>query len=138
MNTGMKRVRRPGEVTVIVVLTYVSAIASIVLGVLLILARYLVPESDGPARALVTIAGSVVVLAGFLTVAVASGIARGDTTARLLATVLLGTSAALSLVAVFVDTGELWPQVVNVAINAAVIAVLWTGRSRRFFARASA
>jgi hypothetical protein len=125
-------------VTIIVVLTYVSAIASIVLGVLLILGRYLVPESDGPARALVTIAGAVVVLAGFLTVAVASGIARGDTTARLLATVLLGTSAVLSLVSLFVDPGDLWPQFVNVAINAAVIAVLWTGRSRKFFARASA
>jgi hypothetical protein len=132
------RMRRPAEVTVVVVLTYLSALASIVLGVLLILARYLVDEADTTARAFVTITGSIVVLMGFLTVAVASGIARGDKTARTLATVLLAISAALSLLTLFIDAEDLWVQFVNVAINGGVIAVLWTGRARTFFERASA
>ena len=58
-------IRRPAEVTVVVVLTYVSAIASIVLGVLLILARYGIPAEDNTARTIITIAGAIVVLIGY-------------------------------------------------------------------------
>jgi len=131
-------VTRPPELTVVVVLTYLSAIASIVLGVLLILARYAVPESDGAARAVVTIAGAIVVLIGFMIVSVASGIARGDRKARVLATVLIGLAGLVSLISLVLNPDDLWTQLIGVLINGAVIVVMWTGRARRFFARTSA
>ena len=130
-------VTRPPELTVVVVLTYISAIASIVVGVLLILARYTVPESDATARTVVTIAGAVVVLIGFMIVSVASGIARGDRKARVLATVLIGLAALVSLVSLVLNPDDLWTQLIGVLINGGVIVVLWTGRVRRFFARTS-
>ena len=132
------RTRRPAELTLIVVLVYVSALASIVLGVLLILARYLVDDSETTARTVVTIAGAIVVLIGFMLVSLASGITRGDRSARILATVLLGLGVTISLLALVVDPDNLWPQVVGAVVNAGVIVVLWTGRVRRFFAQTSA
>jgi uncharacterized membrane protein len=138
MSTKVKTARRPAELTLVVVLTYISAIGSIVFGVLLILARYGVPESDGGVRGFVTIAGAAVVLIGFLTVAIASGIARGDRNARTIATVLLGLSVAASVVSAIVDPGDLWSQVVNVVISGGAISVMWTGRPARYFARAAA
>ena len=131
-------VARPPELTVVVVLTYISAIASIVLGVLLILARYAVPESDSTARTVVTIAGAVVVLVGFMIVSVASGIARGDRKARVLATALIGLAALVSLVSLVLNPDDLWAQLIGVLINGGVIVVLWTGRVRRYFAQTSA
>jgi holin-like protein len=132
MESETRAVRRPAEVTVVVVLTYISAIGAIVFGVLLILARYGVPDSEGGLRTFVTIAGAVVVLIGFLIVAIASGIARGDRAARLLATVFLGLSILASVVSAFVDT-DLWSQIANAVIGAAAITVMWTGRASRFF-----
>ena len=131
-------VTRPPELTVVVVLIYLSAIASIVLGVLLILARYAVSESDGAARAVVTIAGAIVVLIGFMIVSVASGITRGDRKARVLATVLIGLAGLVSLISLVLNPDDLWTQLIGVLINGAVIVVMWTGRARRFFARTSA
>jgi O-antigen/teichoic acid export membrane protein len=130
--------RRPAELTLIVVLIYVSALASIVLGVLLILARYLLDDSEQTARTVVTIAGAIVVLIGFMLVSLASGITRGDRNARILATVLLGLGVTISLLALVIDPDHLWPQLVGAVVNGGVIAVLWTGRVRRFFARSSA
>ena len=136
--TDLPRVRRPAELALIVVVTYLSAAASIVLGVLLILARYAVPEADATARAVITIAGAIVVLIGFMIVSLASGIARGDRKARVLATVLLGLAALVSLISLALDPDDLWAQLIGVVINAGVIAVLWTGRVRRFFSTLSA
>ncbi len=136
-NTAATR-RRPAELILIVVLIYASAIASIVLGVVMILARYILPDGDASARAVVTVAGAFVVLIGFMLVSLASGIARGDRNARVLATVLLGISATVSLVSLAVDPEDLWTQIIGVVVDAGVIVVLWTGRVRRFFARTSA
>jgi hypothetical protein len=132
------RVRRPVEVTVIVVLTYVSAIVDIVSGLLLILARYLPDLTGTPLRSFVTVGGAVVVLFGFLTIAVASGVARGDRNARLIMTVLLGLAILVAGFAILVDPGALWFQLVNVVLGVVVIVVLWTGRARQFFVTPSA
>jgi holin-like protein len=133
-----RRLRRPAEVTVIVVLTYVSALVDIVSGLLLILARYLPDLAGTPLRSFVTIGGAVVVLFGFLTIAVASGVARGDRHARLIMTVLLGLAVLVALAAILVDPGALWFQLVNILLSVVVIVVLWTGRARQFFVTPSA
>jgi hypothetical protein len=133
-----RRLRRPTEVTVIVVLTYVSALVDIVSGLLLILARYLPDLANTPLRSFVTIGGAVVVLFGFLTIAVASGVARGDRNARLIMTVLLGLAILVALAAILVDPGALWFQLVNILLSVVVIVVLWTGRARQFFVTPSA
>jgi hypothetical protein len=133
MSAKSARLSRPAELTVVVVLTYISAIVAIVFGVLLILARYGIPLSDGGVRGFVTIAGAVVVLVGFLLIAVASGIARGDKSARIISTVLLSLSAAVSIISVVTEPTDLWSQLVNAVIAAAAIAVMWTGRAARYF-----
>lgn len=124
--------RRPAELTVAVVLTYISAFVEIVVGVLVIFLRY-VPDADDQLRRFVTISGAVIVLIGFLTIAVASGIARGDRNARIVLTVLMGLSIALSVTSVIGDRSDLPVSLVNFLVSAGLVVVLWTGRVRRYF-----
>jgi len=127
------RRRRPAELTVVVVLTYLVGFADVVLGALLILARYLPElESDAAPRLVVTVAGAATILLGFLEIALASGIARADRAARIILTVLLALGVLLDVL-VLGAADDLWYQAADIVIAAAVIAVLWTGRVARFF-----
>jgi holin-like protein len=118
-------------------LTYISAFVEIVVGVLVILLRY-APDISDDLKRFVTLAGAAGILIGFLTVAVASGIARGDRSARIVLTVLLAIGAALSIASAITDASDLPFSVANALVSAGLIVVLWTGRTRAYFARASA
>jgi hypothetical protein len=139
MTIAEPRVKRPPELTAIVVLTYVSAIVDIVSGLLIILARYDADIQQAGLRQFVTITGAIIVLFGFLTVAIASGIARGDRHARLILTVLLALGILLAAASMFTVTlDDLWFPIVDVVFSAVVIVVTWTGRTARFFGRQAA
>jgi hypothetical protein len=74
-------------------------------------------------------------LLGLLVVSLASGLGRARRDARVLLTVLMSISIGLGVYLLIVDSGDLWFRLIDIAITAAVIAVLWTGRVARFFAR---
>ncbi|RFA12488.1 hypothetical protein B7R22_15315 [Subtercola boreus] len=131
------RMRRPGVVTLVVVLTYVAGLFDVLLGILAIFARYLpdvIDDGEG-IRLVVTLVGAATLLFGLLTIALASGIARGDRVARWCVTGLLLLSFVLTAVYFIAHTGQ-GPvgMIVQAVISAVVILPLWIGRGGRYFA----
>jgi len=127
-------VRRPAELIVVIVLTYLSALGSVLLGIVVIFARYDEDVIADGFVTLITIFGAALVMLGLLIAAVAGGIARGDRTARWSLTVLLGIQVVLHLGSLALNPEDLWSQVFSAAIALASGIVLWTGRTARWFA----
>lgn len=124
--------RRPVGVTIAVVLIYVQAVLEIIVGTVLVLARYSVDPASGEVL-VVTLLGSAVILFGLFLVAVASGIARGSRFSRGIVTVLLALSLATKILSVVVGIGQSWWTVVDALIAVAILVVMWTGAGRRYF-----
>ena len=132
--TRARAARPPAELVVAIVLSYVVGIGQILVGIALVFVRYL-PDLDGTERFIVTMVGALTMLLGLLVVSLASGLGRARRDARVLLTVLMGVSAALGVSVLITAGDDVWFRAIDVAITAAVIAVLWTGRVARFFAR---
>lgn len=127
------RGHRPVAVTVAVALIYIGGLFSILVGVLLLLARYApdVGEAGGPM--LVSLIGVSGILAGLLTIAVASGVARGSRLSRGIVTVVLGLSTVLGLAGLFSAPSDLWTEWLELGLNAFVLSALWLRPGSRFF-----
>lgn len=132
--TRVRVERPPAELVVAIVLSYVVGIGQILVGIALVFVRYL-PDLDGSERFIVTMVGALTMLLGLLVVSLASGLGRARRDARVLLTVLMSASIALGVTVLIVAPDDVWFHVVDLAITAAVIVVLWTGRVARFFAR---
>ncbi|GAA0440582.1 hypothetical protein GCM10009543_40550 [Leifsonia naganoensis] len=115
-------------------LSYVVGIGQIAAGIVLVFVRY-ADGLDGTERFIVTLVGALTMLLGLLVVSLASGLGRARRDARVLLTVLMSVSAALGVYVLVTSPGDLWFRLIDVVVTAAVIAVLWTGRVARFFAR---
>lgn len=126
---------RPAVVTLAVVLVYIGGFANTALGILILLARYEVPDDEVLAVSLV---GAATILLGLLTVAGASSLARGSRLARVLLTAylaVLGVLQGLSLTLTDRDLAVIIPLVATIA----VIAAVWIPpTSRRYFRQATA
>lgn len=125
---------RPVVVTIAIVLVYVTAFASVALGIVVLLSRYQVPDD---AVLLVSLLGAAIILLGLLTVAVASGLSRGSRLARLAITVYLVASVALHITTIIAtDTWE-WSPAIQATLELLVLAALWLPPGTRFFTRGS-
>lgn len=125
--------RPPAVLIVAVVLGYVNGVAQILAGIALMFSRYL-PDTSEAERFVVTIVGACGVLLGLFMISIAAGLTRARRDARILVTVLLGISIALDGVGLIAAPDQ-WFVLVELALAAAAITVLWTGRTARFFAR---
>lgn len=119
--------------TIAVVLVYVTALAGVALGILVLLSRYRVPRES---ILLVSLLGAAVILLGLLTIAVASGLARGSRFARLLITAYLVVSIVLHVVTIASTDVWDWSPTVQIVLEVLVIAALWLPPGTRFFAAA--
>jgi len=127
------RKHRPPVVTLIVVLTYISAFISILSGIIIVLSRYFPELNSDVTRSFVTIAGAVVILFGCLVISVASGLARGDRAGYIILTVILVLTVAISMLSAVITPGERWDSLASVAISGTILAILWTKHVRRYF-----
>lgn len=118
-------------VRIAVVLVYLSGFAGVAIGILVLLSRYRVE----PAQVLpVSLLGAGVILFGLLTIAVASGIARGRPAARLLLTVYVAVQVALHAVTIVAaDTWD-WTSMVQILVGLFVVVAVWTPPGSRYFA----
>lgn len=133
---GPSRPRRGALLTAAVVLVYLAAFANVGLGILVLLSRYDVAPSDVLG---VSLLGAAIILFGLLMAAIASALARGSALARLLLTGYVGLLVVLQ--AVTIVTSDAWdiPALVQLLVQIAVVTVLWTPPSSRYFtARTSA
>ena len=122
------------EVGVISVVSYIGAIATVVIGVIFLFARY-IPELTIEEQAVSTYFGAVTVMIGFLTVSVSAGVSRGDWASRILLTILLSIVSLIAILAVIASENLLSAPTFITLFLLLAIAVLWTGRRRGFFRR---
>jgi holin-like protein len=122
--------RRPVVVTLAVVLVALSGLLNTVLGILILLSRYDVDTADVLPTSLVGIG---IILFGLLTLAIASGIARGSRLSRLLLTVYLGIQFVLH--AVTIVTSDAWDtsSTVQIVLQVALVVIVWAPPGSRYF-----
>jgi len=125
--------RRPRGVTVIGVVVYVGGIVDIVSGsMLLVLATgAALLASPVPGGLLTAIT---VIIAGIIVVAVADGLMRGSTLARLVVTVVRGVSIIVQVVALTAGGVALLGGIVSLLISVIVLSWLWTPSANAYFA----
>jgi hypothetical protein len=129
-------VRRPGSVTVVVVLTWISAILALLAAALLFVVAFTVdpPELPASRNFVLTIAFTALVI-GLITAWVAYALSRGNNFARFL----------VSLVQVLNIGNQIWmwvqlggnyviSAIINIAIAVIILVLVWNRRASEFFA----
>ena len=115
---------------VAVVLVYLSGFASVAIGILVLLSRYRVEA----AKVLpVSLLGAGIILFGLLTIAVASGVARGRRLARLILTIYLAVQFVLHIVTIVTaDTWD-WTSAAEMVSYVFIAVAVWTPPGSRYF-----
>jgi len=128
--------KRPLELLIIIALTYGVAYFSIIMGVLMAVARYATDFAADPiGRFYATTIGAGLIVFGFLAISLASGIARGDRVARVVLTSSLSLLLLIVLWPVLFHSHALGYQWITVVVYAAILVIMWAPRSARFFAK---
>ncbi len=127
---AVRPAHQPILVRIAVVLVYLSGFASVAIGILVLLSRYRVERA---AVLPVSLLGASIILFGLLTIAVASGVARGRRLARLILTIYLGVQFVLHTVTIVTaDTWD-WTSAAEMAIYAFIAVAVWTPPGSRYF-----
>jgi hypothetical protein len=121
---------QPVLVRIVVVIVYLSGFASVAIGIFVLLSRYRV-EADQVLP--VSLLGAAIILFGLLTVAVASGVARGRRLARLLLTLYLGAQFLLHLVTILSTDEWDWTATAGIIVLVFIVNALWTPPGSRYF-----
>ena len=125
--------KRPWEVTLAIVLCCIQAIVDVVAGALIVLDRFPAEFASGGVS-IVTLVGAATMLLGLFIFTVLSGIARGDRVARIGLTVLLLLDLASDVYLGLTDAGQTPVLIASGILSVVILLVVWTGRSRRYFA----
>lgn len=125
---------RPVLVTIAVVLVYIGGLTSAAIGILILLSRYQVERAEVLP---VSLLGAGIILFGLLTLAVASGVARGRRFARLLLTIYLAVAITLEIVTIVSTDAWDWSAIVEMAADAFILIALWAPPGSRYFRDAS-
>lgn len=128
--TETRQRRRPLVVTLAVVRVTVSGLLSALLGILILLSRYEVAAED---VLTVSLVGAGIILFGLLTIAVAAGIGRGSRLSRLLVTIYATLELVLYVVAIVMSDAWDWSSIVDIALDLALLVVLWAPPGSRYF-----
>ncbi len=137
-------VKRPFSVTLLVILTWISAILGVLSGILLLIISF-TGDSDyisgelgvGTANAanILRVLGAVYIVVGLITALIASKLAAGSNGARIFLTVLEIITIISSVVAITqgdnsVETSSPIPSLI---ISAIILVLLWNSKASAFF-----
>ena len=122
--------RRPAVITIVMILVVLSGLSNALLGVVVLLSRYQVPDADVLSVSLI---GAAVILFGLLTLAVAAAIGRGSRLARLLVTIYLAVQLVLHGVTAATTDWD-WAVLVQAVVEVLLLAALWAPPGSRHFA----
>jgi hypothetical protein len=131
--------RRPGLVTLAVVLIYIAGVVDVLVGIAAIFVRYL-PEAEADGLVFpVTVLGAAMIIIGLAIIALASGVARGSRFARGAITILLLLGLVVDIVDLVLDPDSGPTGLIGQAIACVIVALpLWIGPGGRYFARTRA
>lgn len=125
--------RRPGGVTVVVVLTVLVGLLDIVFGILLIAGRNTVTVSGLDASG-VLVSGIIEILIGLFVVVVARALSWGSNVARSLVVLLMVLRVIAGVAAMTAGEGALdWQHALVVALAVVIIGLLFTPAASTFF-----
>ena len=125
---------RPGTVTVVVVLTWLSAIGAILAGILaLLLSESELAEAEIE-KSTATTYGVVELVLGVLIALVAIGLGRGNNFSRALVSGLMAIRVVIGIWAIFVLPNGVISGVIVIALALIVLFLLWNEKANAFFA----
>jgi hypothetical protein len=125
---------RPGTVTAVVVLTWLSAIGAILGGVLALTLSETVLADAGLEKTTATTYGIVELIIGVIIALVALGLGRGNNTSRILTSILMVLRIAASIWAAFTLPNGVVTGIVGAAVSLIVLVLLWNEKANAFFA----
>lgn len=125
---------RPGGVTFIAVLTWISGLLDIIGGTILLFQTSVAATVEQFGGASQLIASAIVaILIGAIVIIVAGGLLRGSPGARIVVTIFQVLSIATStFLAIAYPAGAIG-EYFSVAIAVIILAFLWSGRANAFF-----
>ena len=127
-------IERPGGVTLVAVLAWISGPLDIFGGSILLFQTSVAStvEQFGGASALITSA-IISILVGAIVIIVATMLLRGSPVARMIVTVFQVLSIAGSVFLAIAYPAGAIGEYFGIAVSVIVIALLWTGRASTFF-----
>lgn len=129
---GIAGAHRPAAVTVVGALVWVNAALDLVAGFFLLIGATIGGDDDAT-RATWATMGSVSLLVGALAAVVAFGLMRGNPVARIAITAIELVSIAGSVSAAIANPPSATNEIVSALIALAIILLLWSRDSSRFF-----
>ncbi|HEX5731088.1 hypothetical protein [Microbacterium sp.] len=118
---------RPGGVTLVAVLAWISGAVNIIAGGLLIFAAIMAPDALW--------FGLVQFILGIITIVVSIGLLRGSSGARLVVTIVFVLNLISALVVIFFQQAQVWSGIVSGVVVLIGLVLLWTPRANEFFRR---
>jgi hypothetical protein len=125
---------RPGSVTVVVVLTWISAIVAILGGVLALVLSEESLADAGISKSTATTYGWTEIVLGIIIALVAVGLSRGNNLSRILVSALMVLRAIVGIWAMLQLPNGMISGTVTVVIAVVVLFLLWNQRASAFFA----
>jgi hypothetical protein len=125
---------RPGTVTTVVVLTWISAVFAIIGGVIVLLLSDQTLSDAGIEKSTATTVAWVDIVLGVIIALVAMGLNSGSNFARILVTILMAVRVASGVWAMINLPNGVVTGIVTVVIALLVLFLLWNQRANEFFA----
>jgi hypothetical protein len=118
---------RPGGVTVVSILAWISGVLQVIGGVLVLIA--------GAEIAALAVVAWITILLGLVTIFVGVGLWRGNSLARIIATVVFVLNLISAIVAIFSNPEGAWQPLISGLLAVIGIILLWTKAASEFFRR---
>jgi hypothetical protein len=118
---------RPGGVTVVSILAWISGVLQVIGGVLILIA--------GAELAALALVAWVTIILGLITIFVGIGLWRGNSVARIIATVVFVLNLVNAVVAIFSNPDSVWQPIVSGLLALIGLILLWTKAASDFFRR---
>ena len=129
-------VRRPGSVTVVVVLTIISGILTLLGALFLLLLGGAASLASNVSGIAVLIFGILYLIFGIITIAVGVGLRNGSRFARILVTILMVIDilGGIANLIWFRNNQTLTSGIITIIVSVVVLALLYNRRASDFFA----
>ncbi|MCR2762871.1 hypothetical protein NQ152_05050 [Microbacterium sp. zg.B48] len=116
---------RPGGVTLVAVLAWISGAVNIIAGILLLIAALMAPQALW--------FGLVQLVLGIVTIVVSIGLLRGANGARIVLTVVFVLNLISAVFVIFSQQAQIWSGIVSGIVVLIGLVLLWTRRANEFF-----
>jgi hypothetical protein len=127
---------RPGGVTLVAVLTWISGALDVLGGTILLFQTSVAATVDRFGGASQLIASAIFsILIGVVVIAIAGGLLRGSPSARVVITVFQVLSIMGGVFLAIANPAGAIGEYIGIVVSLVVLFLLWTGRANAFFRR---